>query len=228
MATTTFPTPGSFDVAVEVTDNEGATDIELKTINVAAASNAPPVRRLRLRARQTPRRGQNVVFDSTSSDPDGSVAALDWDFDGDGQFDDGSGGKVTRSFPVNGLFPVALRATDDDGAHRHRNPLDPGRPAGAAGRYLHGQAATVVGGAGAEKLTGTPGDDVIAGFAGRDRIRGLGGDDVICGGRGGDRVLGGAGDDVLRGNKGPDRIGGGPGRDDCGGGKGRDRLRSCP
>ena len=138
VATTTFPTPGSFDVAVEVTDNEGATDIELKTINVAAPFNAPPSAAFTF-APTNPAAGQNVVFDSTSSDPDGSVAALDWDFDGDGQFDDGSGGKVTRSFPVNGLFPVALRATDDDGAtDTETRSIQVGPPA-ARGRYLHGQ-----------------------------------------------------------------------------------------
>jgi hypothetical protein len=60
-----------------------------------------------------PRR--NVTFTATASDPDGTVAAIDWDIDGDGQFDDGTGAVVTRSFSTPGSRIVSVRATDNAG-----------------------------------------------------------------------------------------------------------------
>lgn len=86
-------------------------------------------------------------------------------------------------------------------------------PAGCAGR-----AANFVGTAGANRIGGTAGPDVIVGLAGRDRIRGRRGGDVLCGGPGRDRLVGG---------RGPDRMIGGGGNDVCIGGPGRDRQKSC-
>ena len=136
VATVTFATPGPRDVAVEVTDNEGATDTEVKTITVAAASNAAPAAAFDFTP-SNPAAGQNVVFSSTSTDADGSVTALEWDFDADGQFDDGSGGQVTRSFAADGTYPVTLRATDDGGRRRHGDAQRPGRAGAGAGAGRH-------------------------------------------------------------------------------------------
>ena len=64
-------------------------------------------------SQMAPRR--NVTFTATASDPDGTVAAIDWDIDGDGQFDDGTGAVVTRNFSTSGSRVVSVRATDNAG-----------------------------------------------------------------------------------------------------------------
>jgi len=97
-----------------------------------------------------------------------------------------------------------------------------------------GIQATVVGTAGADRLTGTPGPDVVAGLGGGDSIVGLTGSDLICAGGGNDRVaagpaadrvFGGTGADRLLGRGGPDLLAGNPGNDVLKGNAGRDRLR---
>ncbi len=82
----------------------------------------------------------------------------------------------------------------------------------------HGQAATIV---------GTDGDDRITGTKGKDVIAGLGGNDAISGGKGKDLICGGEGDDTIKGNADNDRLDGGPGYDNCNGGAGRNKFKNC-
>ena len=90
-----------------------------------------------------------------------------------------------------------------------------------------GEEPTIVGDESAEKLSGTPGDDVIAAGGGHDVVRGGGGDDVICGGGGRDDLLGQSGSDMVLGEDGNDKVSGGAGRNDlCSGGPGRDQAGS--
>lgn len=63
----------------------------------------------------TPQTRQPVAFRSSSSDPDGTIAAQSWDLDGDGSFDDASGAAASRSFATPGTFTVALRVADSLG-----------------------------------------------------------------------------------------------------------------
>jgi uncharacterized repeat protein (TIGR01451 family) len=65
---------------------------------------------------------------------------------------------------------------------------------------------TIVGGAGADVLRGTPGRDVICGRGGSDVLIGRSGDDVIRGGAGTDRLVGGPGKDRLLGGSGADSL----------------------
>lgn len=53
------------------------------------------------------------------------------------------------------------------------------------------------GGAGADTLTGTAGNDRLYGFAGIDTLNGAGGNDLLRGGAGADRLSGGIGNDTL-------------------------------
>jgi hypothetical protein len=88
-----------------------------------------------------------------------------------------------------------------------------------------GESATIVGTSGDDKLTGTPGPDVIVGRGGRDKIRGLAGPDLICGKHGRDQSLkGGVGDDRLSGGPGDDFLEGNAGGDIFVGGLGNDTL----
>ena len=57
-----------------------------------------------------------MTFTSTSSDPDGTIAQIRWDTDGDNNFnDDGSDIEAERTFTTAGAKTVRLRVTDDDG-----------------------------------------------------------------------------------------------------------------
>jgi PKD repeat protein len=60
--------------------------------------------------------GDTAVVASTSGDADGPLVAQDWDFDGDGQYDDARGSVVNARFGKVGTFVVGLRVTDDKGA----------------------------------------------------------------------------------------------------------------
>jgi Ca2+-binding RTX toxin-like protein len=71
----------------------------------------------------------------------------------------------------------------------------------------------VIGGMGADTLTGDDndniliggaGDDSLSGGVGDDELRGDAGDDILDGGSGGDLLAGGLGDDVLNGGEGSD------------------------
>lgn len=57
-----------------------------------------------------------VSFDATSSfDPDGEIVTYEWDFDGDGRFDDAEGEEVEYEFTQEGTYEVTLRVTDNNG-----------------------------------------------------------------------------------------------------------------
>ena len=74
--------------------------------------------------------------------------------------------------------------------------------------------ANVIGGAGADTLTGDGGDNILLGNAGDDvLIGGLGGNDVLVGGAGSDTLTGSAGRNILIGGLGADTIYGGVGED---------------
>lgn len=60
-----------------------------------------------------PRAGEEVTFTSTSTDPDGTIAAHEWDLDDDGEFDDAGAETASRAFSAPGPHRVSLRVTDD-------------------------------------------------------------------------------------------------------------------
>ncbi|WP_088340883.1 malectin domain-containing carbohydrate-binding protein [Robiginitalea sediminis] len=59
---------------------------------------------------------QVVSFDGTGSTDDGTIVSWEWDFDGDGNFDDTtSGANTTFSYTTATTYTVTLRVTDDGG-----------------------------------------------------------------------------------------------------------------
>jgi PKD repeat protein len=110
--TRTFGSAGTFRVGVRVTDPAGSSNDAVAFVSVQP--DKPPVVSFSA-SPTTPAVGAPVTFTATASDPDGTVAAIDWDIDGDGQFDDGTGAVVTRSFGTSGSRVVSVRATDNAG-----------------------------------------------------------------------------------------------------------------
>ncbi|WP_374311983.1 Ig-like domain-containing protein [Dongia sp.] len=82
----------------------------------------------------------------------------------------------------------------------------------------------LVGGSGADTLTGGAGDDLLEGGHGNDVLTGKAGNDMLDGGYGNDSLAGGSGDDNVKGGYGDDTLDGGSGDDDLDGGYGNDSL----
>ncbi len=83
---------------------------------------------------------------------------------------------------------------------------------------------TLLGGVGDDTLTGGAGNDLLDGGNTDDLIQGGTGNDTLTGGIGNDRTLGGDGDDLIRGDDGNDLLNGGAGVDTLLGGLGDDTL----
>jgi PKD repeat protein len=106
-----FKAAGTYTVRLEVTDSHGVSGTASRSVVVG---NRPPSASFAY-VPASPSPGQAITFFSTSSDPDGPLAAHAWDLDGDGQFDDGVGPSAARAFPSPGNYTVGLRVTDDQG-----------------------------------------------------------------------------------------------------------------
>ncbi|RLE38778.1 hypothetical protein DRJ12_01140 [Candidatus Acetothermia bacterium] len=85
-------------------------------IIIAGSPNEPPVAAFST-APDKPHINEPVTFDASAShDPDGSIASYEWDFDGDGVFDQKTTDPViTHTYAVAGTKSVTLRVTDNDG-----------------------------------------------------------------------------------------------------------------
>ncbi|MCS7197122.1 MAG: PKD domain-containing protein [Candidatus Bipolaricaulota bacterium] len=82
-----------------------------------AQSNTPPRADFRFTP-QNPDTNTLVTFDASSSrDPDGSIVKYEWDFNGDGKFDETKPvPTITRLFDRGGEWRINLRVTDNRGA----------------------------------------------------------------------------------------------------------------
>jgi PKD repeat protein len=105
---------GRYAVTLTVTDDRGATDeavqeITVRNVGPVAAFSISPAEALT---------EETITFDaSASSDPDGKIVKYEWDFNGDGEFEECvTTPKVTHAYADNGTYTVKLKVTDDEGA----------------------------------------------------------------------------------------------------------------
>jgi hypothetical protein len=61
--------------------------------------------------------GAATTFTATSTTPEGSFSVFNWDLDGDGAFDDATGGTAARVYPAPGPVTVGLESIQPGGDH---------------------------------------------------------------------------------------------------------------
>jgi MYXO-CTERM domain-containing protein len=107
-----YAAAGTYVVILTVTDNGGATSVDVTSVTITSPGNDPPV--ADAGGGVSGAVGENIAFDgSDSTDSDGTIVSYAWDF-GDGTT--GSGEMTTHAFTAAGSFLVQLTVTDDDGA----------------------------------------------------------------------------------------------------------------
>ncbi|MBU1049312.1 PKD domain-containing protein [Candidatus Bipolaricaulota bacterium] len=123
-AQTVFPTAGTFNVTLTVTDDSGNTDAYTQAVFVNVASSAPPSPPSSFQPPvadfsympSRPSAGELVLFNGTLSwDFDGEIVAYAWDFNHDGTID-AETAFAEHIFPASGTTTVSLTVTDNSGA----------------------------------------------------------------------------------------------------------------
>ncbi|MBA2565491.1 MAG: PKD domain-containing protein, partial [Gemmatimonadetes bacterium] len=115
-----FGVVGVFTVTFNVTDNGGFSDPtpdrRIITVTQGAPSNTAPNASIDLPAGPvTIGAGQSVTFQGSASDPDGSIAAFQWDFGG-GAPPSSAEDPGTVTFGTAGTYLVTFNVTDREGA----------------------------------------------------------------------------------------------------------------
>jgi PKD repeat protein len=106
-----YGSPGTYNVALTVTDDQGVTDSANSTATIDAGNQAPIAD---AGGTYSGTVGVALGFDgSGSNDPDGSIVSYDWDF-GDGN--SATGSNPSHSYAAVGNYNVTLTVTDDEGA----------------------------------------------------------------------------------------------------------------
>ena len=171
-ATATFDTPGAKSVTLNVTPRGGTAAGNHVTVNVSpAAGNLVPAAAYTASS-DWPRTGTAVTFTDASTDADGTIVARAWDLDDDGDFDDGAGTQVTRTYPTPGTRVVGVQVTDDDGAESIQRRVvqvhDDNLPPRAVIRSVAGDGTLVLRAGETATLTGvvaSGADDGVAVYA---------------------------------------------------------------
>jgi YD repeat-containing protein len=113
--THSYTAEGEYTVRLRVTDNNGATDTAVRTLTII--NNLPPTASFTA----TPsvvKEGEPISFSGAgSSDPDGTIAKYEWDFDGNGTYETNGGSNpvISHSYTTPGTYTVGLRVTDNGG-----------------------------------------------------------------------------------------------------------------
>ena len=115
----TYAAPGTYTVALTVTDDQGATNTTTRQVTVPAVPasqptpNQPPHASFVLTPPGTAGSQQITVDGSGSSDPDGTISSYAWSF-GDGTT--ATGASTTHTYAAAGTYTVTLTVTDNQGA----------------------------------------------------------------------------------------------------------------
>lgn len=108
----TYTAPGNYSATLRVTDNTG--DTATGSVVIAVGNKGPEVS-----VDLVPSNGQVplvVNFMASATDSDG-IAQFEWDYDGDGLFDETTtAGSTTFTYEVEGSFQARVRVTDNFGA----------------------------------------------------------------------------------------------------------------
>ncbi|HXI33126.1 MAG TPA: PKD domain-containing protein [Gemmatimonadales bacterium] len=102
-----YATQGTYNVALTVTDNAGATNTVTHAVTVTQANQSPTA------AFTSSCTNLACNFTNQSSDPDGSIASSSWDF-GDGQTS--TTASPSHTYAAAGSYTVTLTVTDNQGA----------------------------------------------------------------------------------------------------------------
>jgi PKD repeat protein len=105
-----FPVAGNYTIGLRVTDGTGSTNVITRTVTVA---NRAPVASFSSPA--APRTLEDVLFSSTSTDPEGLPLTVAWDLDNNNVYEE-SGPTATRRFTTSGNYTIRIRVTDASGA----------------------------------------------------------------------------------------------------------------
>jgi PKD repeat protein len=105
-----FRQPGPYLVRLRVQDRYGAVAVGEQPVTVG---NRPPIAGFAI-IPSAPRLGTTVDLASTSSDPDGAIARIRWDLDGDGGFDDATGATASTVFRTPGHHVIGIEVVDSD------------------------------------------------------------------------------------------------------------------
>lgn len=108
-----FGEPGTYNVGLTVTDNEGATATAQRTLTVTQTPNQPPTADYTFTP-QSPEPNQTVTFTSQATDQDGEITLRQWFFPG--QPLPATGETVTNVFKQPGTYSVTHRVQDNRGA----------------------------------------------------------------------------------------------------------------
>ena len=113
-ASRSFPAGGTYTISLLVEDRDGGTATITRTIDVIDPPNVKPNANFTF-SPSSPQILDVITFDSTSTDSDGSVATMEWDFNNDGLYDDATGDKPTGHSSSPGTYTIGLLVTDNEG-----------------------------------------------------------------------------------------------------------------
>ncbi len=105
----TYEYAGLYDVTLTIEDSNNLTANVTKTVAVFDLCADVSFNK----SKNIEKIGKNVRFDSTSSDPDGTITNTKWYF-GDGTT--GTGTYINHSYSNGGRYTITLEVTDNDGA----------------------------------------------------------------------------------------------------------------
>lgn len=107
-----YAAAGTYTITVTATDSHGAQGSASQSIVVQADPGPTPSFDF---VPTVPDVGETVAFTSTAQASQGSIVAVNWDLDGDGEFDDFSGPDAEWAFDAPGTHNVRMQAEQTNG-----------------------------------------------------------------------------------------------------------------